>query len=137
MKAFLDTNVLIDVLTQRAPFYTDSARIWTLAEQGQLSIHISAISFNNIYYVVRRLRNRQTADRMMILLRDIFTTVTLDQKILNQAIDAGFPDFEDAIQYFSAVHAYVDCILSRDVKGFPDSSVKVLTPKEFLATYVE
>ena len=135
MRVLLDTNILIDVLTQRAPFYTDSARIWTLAEQGQLSAHISAISFNNIYYVVRRLSNRSSADRMMVLLRDIFTTITLDQKILNQAIDAGFTDFEDAIQYFSALHAQVDFIISRDVKGFPDSAVKVLTPKEFLAAH--
>ena len=135
MDVFIDTNVLIDVLAQREPFYADSARIWTLAEQGRIRSFISVISFNNIYCIVRRLRTRRAADRMMVLLRDTFTAISLDKQILNQAIDAGFKDFEDAIQYFSAVHVGVACIVSRDAEAFPRSDVPVLTPKEFLTTY--
>jgi predicted nucleic acid-binding protein len=132
MDVFLDTNVLIDVLAKREPFYEDSARVWTLAEQGRITGFISVISFNNIYYVVRKLRTRQTADRMMVLLRDTFTPVALDKQILNQAIDAGFKDLEDAIQYFSAMRAGVDCIISRDAKAFAKSAVPILTPVELL-----
>jgi len=132
MKVFADTNVLIDVLARREPFYADSARVWTLAEQGRITGFISVISFNNIYYVVRRLRTRPVADRMMVLLRDTFTPVALDKQILDQAIDAGFKDLEDAIQYFSAIRASADCLVSRDVRAFPKSGLPVLTPQELL-----
>ena len=135
MKVFVDTNVLIDVLAQREPFYADSARLWTLAEQGRIEAFISVISFNNIYYVVRKLRTRRVADRMMVLLRDTFTPIPLDKQILDQAIDAGLRDLEDAIQYFSAVRAQVACIVSRDAKAFPASDPPVLTPQELLTTH--
>jgi predicted nucleic acid-binding protein len=129
---FVDTNVLIDVLAKREPFYPDSVGVWTLAEQGRIKGVISVISFNNIYYVVRRLQNRQAANRMMRLLRDTFTPVPLDTQILDQAIDSNFRDLEDAIQYFSAVRAGADCIVSRDADAFPQSDLPVLTPAELL-----
>ncbi len=131
---FIDTNVLVDVLAKREPFYADSVRVWTLAEQGQIKGLISVISFNNIYYVIRRLRMRQTANRMMVLLRDTFTPIPLDKQILDQAIDSGLDDLEDAIQYFSAIRAEADCIVSRDNNAFPQSDLPVLTPAELLAT---
>jgi predicted nucleic acid-binding protein len=137
MNVFLDTNVLIDVLAEREPFYSESAQIWTLAEKGRIDAYISAISFNNIFYVVRRLRTPKVAYRMMVLLRSSFTSVTLDQQILNQAIDAGLKDFEDAIQYFSALHASVDCIVSRNVQDFPKSDLSILTPHEFLTAFAK
>lgn len=135
MKALVDTNVLIDVLAERHPFYRDSAAIWNLAEQGRLIAFVSVISFNNIHYVIRRLRNRKTAAKTMVLLRDTFTPIALNEQILNQAIDAGFKDFEDAIQYFSALHARVDCVVSRNTGDFPKSDISILTPQEFLAMH--
>jgi predicted nucleic acid-binding protein len=134
MNVFIDTSVLIDVWAKQEPFYTDSARVWTLAEEGQIKGFISAISFNNTYYVIRRLRTRQTANRMMVLLRDTFTPMPLDKQILDQAIDSGLDDLEDAIQYFSAIRAEADCIVSRDTSAFPQSDLPVLTPAELLAT---
>jgi len=132
VKVFIDTNVLIDVLAKREPFYADSARLWTLAEQGRITAFISAISFNNIYYIVRKLRSRRTADRMMVLLRDTFSTMGVDKQILDQAIDAGFKDFEDAIQYFSALRAGAACLLTRDPKASPREDLPILSPREWL-----
>lgn len=134
MDVFLDTNVLLDVLANRRPFYAYSAAVWTLAEQGRVRGFISAISFNNTYYVVRKLRTRSTAGKTMRILRDIFNTVPLDGQILDQAIDAGFRDFEDAIQYFSAIRAGAGCIVSRDASAFLRSDLPVMTPAEFLTT---
>jgi len=107
-------------------------RVWTLAEPSRIQGFICVISFNNIYYVVRRLRTRQTANRMMVLLRDTFAPVPLDKQILDQALDSAFKDLEDAIQYFSAIRAKADCIVSRDASAFPNSDLPVLTPAELL-----
>ena len=133
MKVFIDTNVLLDVLAKRRRFYRDSVRIWSLAEQGSVCGLISAISFNNIYYVVRKVRGSRTAERVLGMLRDVFTPVVLDGQILNQAIAAGFKDFEDAIQYHSALHAGAACIISRNPSDFPEGDIPAVTPAEFLA----
>jgi predicted nucleic acid-binding protein len=134
MKVFVDTNVLLDVLAKREPFYADAARIWSMAERGQIEAQVSVISFNNIYYVVRRAANRKAADQALRLMRNVFTVVPLNVQVLNQAIDAGFGDFEDAIQFHSAIHAGADCLITRDAEHFPATMFPVLTLPEFLAS---
>ncbi len=134
MKAFVDTNVLLDVLAKREPFYSDSARIWSLAELGKIEAMVSVISFNNIYYMVRKVANRRTAERSLRLLRGVFRPIALDTQILNQAIDSGLKDFEDAIQFHSAIRAEVDCLVTRDTAHYPTSGLSILAPAEFLAS---
>jgi predicted nucleic acid-binding protein len=134
MKVFIDTNVLLDVLARREPFYSDAARIWSLAERGRIEGLISVISFNNIYYVVRRASNRKSAERSLHLLRGVFTPISLSVQILNQAIDARSHDFEDAIQFHSAIHAEADCLITREADHFPTTDLPVLSPTAFLAS---
>jgi len=135
MKVFFDTNVLLDVLAKRAPFYEDSAALWTLAEQGKIRGFVSALSFSNVYYIVRRLKDRRTADRAMLLLRGTFTPVACDEQVVYQAIDARLKDFEDAVQYYSALRAGVVCLVSRNPDHFPRSVLSVVTPAEFLVAH--
>jgi predicted nucleic acid-binding protein len=132
MTVFVDTNVLLDVLAEREGFYQYAVQIWTLAESGQLSAHISAISFNNCYYIVRRHADKPSAEKAVRLLRDVFSVVDLTSQILNQAIDAGFTDFEDAIQFHSAVQAKAETIITRNPDHFPRTPFSVLSPREFL-----
>ena len=135
MNVFFDTNVLMDVLLQRYPFVTESREVWFLAERGKVAGLVSALSFPNIYYVARKALGAETALSMMSLLRDTLTAVPLDEQILNQAMDAKFPDFEDAIQYFSARRADAECLLTRNVDHFPASGLRALSPEEFLAAH--
>jgi predicted nucleic acid-binding protein len=135
MNIFVDTNVLLDVLAERRPFYDDSAAVWTLAEQGKLRGLISALSFSNIYYIVRRLKDHRTATRAMFLLRDTFAPVACDQQVLFQAIDAGMKDFEDAIQYYSALRADAACLITRNLDHYPRAALSVLTPTQFLTAH--
>jgi predicted nucleic acid-binding protein len=134
VNAFIDTNVLLDVLANRAPFYVDAAAVWTLAEQGRIRGLVSAVSFTNIYYIVRKLRDHRTAQRTLVMLRDTFTPVACDERVLNQALDASFKDFEDAVQYFSAVQAEASVLITRNADHFPSSGALVIaTPAEFPA----
>ena len=132
MRVFVDTNLLLDVLAKRDPFYNAAARIWTIAETGACEALVSAISFNNIFYIVRTARDTAAARRALILLRDVFASVAPDQRILNQAIDSEITDFEDAIQLYSALHADADYLLTRNVGDFPAGILPILTPDEFL-----
>lgn len=133
MIVFADTNVLLDVLAKREPFYCAAANIWSLAERGEIEAHISAISFNNIYYVVRKAEDKTKADQAIRLLRDVFRVVAPDEQIINQAIDSDFDDFEDAIQFHSAARAKAEYLVTRNPDDFPNAGVIVLTPEELLA----
>jgi predicted nucleic acid-binding protein len=135
MRVFCDTNILLDVLARREPFYADSARVWTLAEAGQIQALVSVLSFANIFYVVRRLRRGRAARQAVLLLRDTFEPVALDAQILNQAIDSDFADLEDGIQFFSALRCGAACLVTRNPRHFPADGVPVQTPTEFLATH--
>lgn len=132
MKLFIDTNVIIDVLAKREQFYVASATILTMLEKEQVEGFISAISFNNIYYILRKFSGKTRADNAIRTLLSTFETVSLDAKILIRTIDAGFNDFEDGIQFFSAIRCDADFIISRNVKDFPHDDLPVLTPEEFI-----
>ena len=134
MRVFLDTNVLLDVLAAREPHFEAAARVWTLAEEGRLEGLVSPLSFSNIYYIASKSAGRAQARRMLRSLQGVFRVATCDDQIVRQAVDAEWDDFEDAVQYFSAVHAKADCLVSRNADHFADSEIPVLSPAEFLAT---
>jgi len=135
MNVFIDTNVLIDVLIERQPFVAESRKVWFLAERAKVRGMVSVLTFANVYYIVRKVRGPQAAMSMMTMLRDTFAPVPLDEQILNQAMDAAFSDFEDAIQYYSALRADAQCLLTRNPDHFPRSHLDVLSPTEFLAAH--
>ncbi|HUT36938.1 MAG TPA: PIN domain-containing protein [Planctomycetota bacterium] len=135
MKVFLDTNVLVDVLTRREPFYADSARVWTLAEMGQIEGAISALSFPNVSYVVKRLKGKEAERECLRALRALFEPAALDAQIVNQALDSRLADFEDALQWFSALRYGAECLVTRNAAHFPSEDIRVMTPAEFLAAH--
>jgi len=135
MKVFLDTNLLLDVLAQRFPFYKGSAQIWSLAESGQIEAFISAISFNNVYYVVRKREGRSGARSAISLLRDVFSIAPVEPHIIHQAIDCEMDDFEDAMQFYSATRVHASRLVTRDPAHFPKDALPILSPEEFLAVW--
>jgi predicted nucleic acid-binding protein len=135
LKVLIDTNILLDVLAERKAFYNDAVRVWTLAESGRIDAHVAAISFNDCYYIVHKHAGRRSAEKAVRLLRDVFTPVDLTAQILHQAIDASFADFEDAIQFHSAVRAQAECIITRNPDHFPRAPLSALSPAEFLAAH--
>jgi len=135
MRVFVDTNILLDVLMARSPFVVSSARVWRMTEQGRLDAYISAISFNNILYIARKLKDTDAARNAMRRLRDVFRIVDLDQQTLHKAIDDdAISDFEDAIQFHSAVRRGCVVLLTRNPDHFPSTGPAVATPDEFLAS---
>lgn len=132
MKLFIDTNVVIDVLARRQHFYDASAAILTMLEKDEAEGFISAISFNNIHYILRKQSGKTKADNAIRMLLSAFNIVTLDEKILTRTIESAFNDFEDGIQFFSAMRSNADYLISRNVKDFPHDDIPVLTPEEFL-----
>lgn len=137
MIVLVDTNILLDVLAKREPYYQNAARIWTLAERGDITAFISAISFNNVYYILRKADSKTVAAEGLKMLRDVFESVAPDIKIVNQAIDSECDDFEDAIQFHSAVRVSAHFLITRNPNDFPTASITIVTPDEFLKIWAE
>jgi predicted nucleic acid-binding protein len=132
MKALYDTNVLLDVLAKRDPFYKTSAMAWSLSERGVVQGVVSAISFSNIYYIAAKAMGHRSAMAALKTLRRDFTPVAVDTAILDRAIESRWKDFEDAIQYECAMHAKAKLLVTRNSKDFKRSEIAVVTPQEML-----
>ena len=135
MRVFLDTNVVLDVLGERKPFVEHAKPIWMLAERGRITGLVSALSFSNIFYILRKYADAGTAIQSLRYLRANFTPAPCDQSVIDHALASDFADFEDAIQYFCARNAEAECIVTRDAGHFRSAAIPVLSPEQFLATH--
>lgn len=128
---FLDTNVLIDFLADRKPFAMEAAKLLNFSYKKRINIFISAVSYNNIYYILRQSNSHVATLKMLSGLNEWTDILDVSKEVINKAIKSDFKDFEDAIQYYCAKSLNkMDFIVTRDVKDFKLSSLPVLTPKE-------
>jgi predicted nucleic acid-binding protein len=134
MKVFLDANILLDILARREPFYRNAARIGTLVEAGKIEGIVAAFSIPTVFYLVRRKTDVRAAHEALKWIRDFFTLATCDDKVIYQAMDAGWQDFEDAVQYFSACRAEASLLVTRDEGHFRGSDLPVVSPEALLAS---
>jgi predicted nucleic acid-binding protein len=131
MRVLFDTNVLLDALLAREPFVEDAALLLEAIESGQIEGFMSATTVTDVHYLVgRQTRNPETAITAVTRLLELMEICTVDRKVLEQAITLQFPDFEDAIQVACAMAQDLDAIVTRDIDGFKDSPVVVLSPEE-------
>lgn len=124
---FLDTNIIIDVFAARAPFDTYAIEIFRLAKENKVKIYISAASITTIYYLLRV--QKITHVKCMKIIDDlqkIATIITADSAIIYNSVNINFLDFEDGVQYISAIsNPKISLIVTRDRKGFKKSSITV------------
>jgi predicted nucleic acid-binding protein len=132
MRILLDTNILLDVLTKRQGHFDSSAKVWTIIHSELVEGFLSAISINNLYYIVRKLQDRKTAEAFVDDILKDFEIASLTKSILKQARTVANKDFEDSIQYFSAIQEGCEVLITRNKKDFPALGLRVLTPDEFL-----
>ena len=136
MRIFVDTNILLDVLTQREPFYQHAAAIWSLVEEGILEGYISAISVNNVYYIARKLNNVEYAQGLVDKILQDFRIIELNYEILRLSRTLSGCDYEDLIQYFSAIKSGSKYLITRNTRDFPEAGIEIIGPEEFLQLFI-
>lgn len=129
---FIDTNILLDVIMHRNKFYEHSLIIWNDCEKKRVQGFISAISLNNIHYIMRKRVDSAVALNYVRLILNLFSVIPLDVSILRLAVDFPQKDFEDAIQTFSAIQAKANYIVTRDKEHFTDKYIAIISPEEYL-----
>ena len=132
MKLFWDTNVMLDFLGERAPFYISAAKIATLADKRKHKIVVSALSYATISYFLTKYEGIAKTKDKLRKFKVISEICELDELIIEKGLNADFSDFEDSLQYFSALRTECDIIITRNGKDFKKSQIPVMTPDEFL-----
>jgi predicted nucleic acid-binding protein len=134
-KLFIDTNIVIDLLSRREPFYDEAAALFSLADRKQIELSVSSLTIANTSYALLRQMDSIKAKSILRKIRLIVNTISLDDKIIDLALnDDNFSDFEDALQYFTALENGQDLIITRNLKDFKNSKMPVMTAKQFLET---
>jgi predicted nucleic acid-binding protein len=132
---FIDTDVIIDFLIDRKPFSREAAIIFTLIDQKKLKGFSSSLTFSNLYYVLRKIESHNRVISKLDSLSKMVGILKVEEQTIKNALASGFPDFEDSIQYFSAIDSKkIDVIITRNIKDFKKSEIPVMTPGDFLKT---
>ncbi|MCB0760347.1 MAG: PIN domain-containing protein [Flavobacteriales bacterium] len=131
---FVDTNIVIDLFSEREPFYTSAADLFSLADKEKITLHISALSVANIHYILSRQKKGQEVSAILRKLRVLLKLLPLDSKIIDLSLsDELFTDYEDGIQYYTAIENNMECIITRNKKDFKNAQIPVFTAEEFVS----
>ena len=136
-RVFLDTNVVLDYFMERGDFYKDSEYIFQAAYNDEVELCLSALSFSNIAYITRKKFSKDELYELLAELRKMETCTKVDDCVVDAAIARKAKDFEDALQYFSAIQAGADCIVTRNIKDFEFAEVLIVTPSDFISKYLK
>jgi predicted nucleic acid-binding protein len=131
-KLFIDTNVMMDLLGERAPHYYNAAKIATLADKGKVKIVVSAFSYPTVYYLLTKFETSEKVKEKLRKFKIISEVSDLDEIVIEKGLASNFSDFEDALQYHCALKADCDILITRNAKDFKGSSIPVMTGEEFL-----
>ena len=135
MKVFIDTNIFLDILCRREQFVDDALSIFDMAVDDRIELLISDLSIANIKYITRKEISTDKFYDLIQTFRPIFNIVPLGADVVDRAISLKANDFEDALQYFSAVQAGADCLITRNIKDFGFAKMEVLDSSTFLGKY--
>lgn len=142
---FLDTNVLIDFLTDRQPFAEAANDIFRLAHAGRVKLYVASLSFSTAFYLLRRslaatgvVNPSAVAQQTLATIKPLLTVVAVDDDTVSGALRANFPDFEDALQSFAAQAVpAIDLLVTRNGKDFRLGSVPIADPATALRSLTQ
>jgi len=132
-KLFVDTNIVIDLLSRREPYYEEAATLFSLADKNQVELSLSSLTVANTSYALLRQMDSIKAKSILRKLRLIVKILPLDDKIVGLALnDETFTDFEDGLQYFTAMENRQETIITRNLKDFKNSKIPTITAEQFI-----
>ncbi len=137
MKLFWDTNVMLDFLGERKPFYISAAKIATLADKREIKVVASALSYATISYFLTKFEGIEKTKDKLRKFKVISKICELDELIIEKGLNSDFSDYEDSLQYFSALRTECDIIITRNGKDYKKSQIPIMTPDEFLNSVKE
>ena len=137
MRIFLDANILVSVLNKEYPVFPYSSRVLGLADNRKFAVWTSPICLAIAFYFAEKKSGAAVAkQKMEVLVNKINITLTDKETVLQAVKNKSIVDFEDGLEYYAAVQAKCQCIVTQDVNDFYFSDLEVLSAEHFLVKYV-
>lgn len=133
-RVFIDTNVMLDLLGEREPFYEPIAKIATLAEKERLTMVVSPISFATVNYFLSKFESSKIAREKLRKFKILCKICPIGKQTIEKGLNSSLKDFEDALQYYGATESDCEIIITRNGKDFKKSLLPVMTAMEFLSS---
>jgi len=133
---FVDTDIILDLLAKREPFYPYAAELFSLADSGKINIYVTPIIITNIHYILRKAVGKDKAIQNLLKLKLLVKILAVDEKIIELALASGFSDFEDAVQYYTARENDIPILLTRNTKDFKKAGITIMTAEEYVKVFL-
>ena len=117
-KVFVDTDVILDLLARRIPHFHFSAVLFTFAEMKKLELYTTPLILANTFYILRKQLGNDSAKNAVRKLRILLHLIDSTESVIDKALNSDFPDFEDAIQYYTALEYQIPVILTRNIRDY-------------------
>lgn len=129
---FVDTNIVLDLLAQRTEFFKEAQELFTRADLNKVQLTISALTFANTHYILSKHLKLEETRKILNKFKVFVNVAPVDDKIIELALASDFKDFEDAIQYYSALESKAQIIITRNKKDFKHAKIPIMTAKEYI-----
>lgn len=137
MKVFLDANVLVSVLNKEFPLFSYSSRVLSLCDQPRFEVYTSPVCLAIAFYFAEKKSGTVRAKEKLSLLISKIKIAITDARVVQQAIqNPAVHDFEDGMEYYSAVQSGCAAIITEDKNDFYFSEIEVLGCEDFLKKYL-
>ena len=131
-KAFVDSDIVLDLLSGRLPHYNYAAELFSLADEHSIKLYVSSLTFANVNYILSKQLSAAQARKMLLKFKTLINVLSVNDKIIELALASNFSDYEDAIQYNTAIENGITTLLTRNLKDFKKAEIAILTAQQFL-----
>lgn len=133
MKLLIDTNIVLDILLKREPFYKDAAEVLNLSQRDAIQEYVSASAITDIYYIAtRQIKNRGAVRELLKRLLTVVSVAEVSEREIKNALSLEWKDFEDSVQYSVALLSEMDAIVTRNPDDYRQASISVVMPEQLL-----
>jgi len=132
-KLFVDTDIILDLLANREPFYKHSAKLFSEADKGNIRLFVSSLSFANLNYLLSKQYSANQARKKLLKFKTLVTVLAVTDKIVELSLSSEFKDFEDGLQYYTATENGLKILLTRNLKDFKAAEIIVMTAEQFFS----
>lgn len=134
-RIFIDSDIILDLLAEREPHYIFAAKLFTLVDLQKITAFTSPIVFANLHYLLKKKTSNSSALKNLRKLKTLINILPVDERVIEQSLNSEFNDFEDAIQYFTAVNNGITLLITRNKADYKKSKISIADAEEFLKSW--
>ena len=136
MKLLIDTNVVLDVLLRREPFFRTAAEVLNLTQRDEVWVYVSASAITDIYYIAnKQMKDRDAVRDLLKRLLMIVSVAAVSEREIQNALNLAWGDFEDSVQYSVALLNEMDGIVTRNPSDYQEANMRIWLPEQALELF--